>query len=598
MHRGRELEGLPGSMTRRGGIPYRTGAMSSRRAVLAVVVAFLLVNIAFLGVRPVLSPDEARYGSIAVQMAESGDWLSMRMSGFRFYEKPALVYWMMAASVDLLGANAFAIRLPAALCGGIAAAAMGIAARRGARLAGVAPADATATGALVALCSLTMVLPTVGSSVAILDQPIAAFVTLSTALFFLGATEPPGRRRFGWLVAAGVAAGLGFMTKGLLAFAFPAVTVVPWLLWERRWRDAIVLPLVPIAVAAVFFAPWAIAVHRAEPGFWERFIIHEHFRRFAGSEASQPKGSWALYLWLVPLGCFPWIMMAPQAARRWPSLARTSTGIRFAACAVIGPLVFLSLSRGKLPTYSLPLYPPIAWLLIAGLESAFAAGSSREGRPYGRFLAGGILLALGAVAFTLALGGERSRPWLERAWLSEPHGRAALLGVALVAWGLMDWQARRATDGRRRLLWMGLAPVLPLASFSLLLPHAAVSEVHFPGEMLERERVVIDSAPTLLCDYRMAHACAWTLGRTDFSLVGDAREFDNGLGIPEEQARIVPDAEVAARITAGRVIGQVAMAMSTQGPDLDRLLSMPGMPPPTRRIDHRGWSLVLFEAAR
>jgi hypothetical protein len=183
-------------------------------------------------------------------MAESGNWLQLRMSGFRFYEKPPLVYWMTAASIEAFGHTAFAIRLPAALCGGLAALAVGVAARRGARLAGTAPAESTVVGALVALASLTMVLPAVGSSVAILDQPIAGLTLAASCAYFMAVTGPDGRARFAWLAASGVFAGLAFMTKGLLAVVFPAVTLVPWLAWERRWRDLFVTPWIVLAVGA------------------------------------------------------------------------------------------------------------------------------------------------------------------------------------------------------------------------------------------------------------------------------------------------------------------------------------------------------------
>jgi 4-amino-4-deoxy-L-arabinose transferase len=573
--------------------------MTPRRAILAAVFAFLLVNVAFVGTRPVLSPDETRYGSIAVQMVESGDWLAMRMSGFHFYEKPALVYWMMAASVSVFGENAFAIRLPAALCGGLAALAIGLAARRGARLAGAAPPDATVTGALVALCALTMVLPAVGSSVAIFDQPIAGFVTAACALFFIGATEPAGRTRLAWLLASGIAAGLAFMTKGLLAFAFPAMTVVPWLLWERRWRDAFVLPLVPIVVALLVAAPWAVAVHRHEPGFWERFIVHEHFQRFAGTVSNQPREPWAFYLLIVPLGCVPWIAAAPAAVRWWPALARASTGVRFAICAAIGPLLFLSASRGKLPTYALPLFPPLAWLIVVGLQQAFVSKQPADAPAPapGRLalLPGAILLLAGVVALGFAFAGDASLPLLSRAWLTQPHARAGLLGAALILWGLGDWRAQRAPAGPARLAWMGLSPVALLASFGLLLPDAAVSELEFPARTLTAEQATIDAAPTLFCDYKMAHACAWTLRRTDFLVVGDPREFANGLGIPAEDARMVDNGALPARVASARAQGAVAMAAQTAV--LDRLLKLPGMPAPAARQDHRGWALVTFDAA-
>jgi 4-amino-4-deoxy-L-arabinose transferase len=374
---------------------------------------------------------------------------------------------------------------------------------------------------------------------------------------------------------------------------------VPWLLWERRWRDAFVLPLVPIVVALLVAAPWAVAVHRHEPGFWERFIVHEHFQRFAGTVSNQPRESWAFYLLIVPLGCVPWIAAAPAAARWWPALARASTGVRFAICAVIGPLLFLSASRGKLPTYALPLFPPLAWLIVVGLQQAFASKQPADApAPAPRRLAllpGAILLLAGVAALGFAFAGDSSLPLLSRAWLTQPHARAGLLGAALILWGLGDWRAQRAPAGPVRLAWMGLSPVALLASFGLLLPDAAVSELEFPARTLTAEQATIDAAPTLFCDYKMAHACAWTLRRTDFLVVGDPREFANGLGIPAEDARMVDNGALPARMAAARAQGTVAMAAQTAV--LDRLLKLPGMPAPAARHDHRGWALVTFDAA-
>ena len=159
---------------------------------MAAAAAFIAVNLLFLGSRPVLTADETRYGSIAAQMVERGEWLSLQMSGFKFYEKPPLVTWMMAASIEVFGHTGFAIRLPMALCGGLAALAAAVGARRGAMLAGRSRDEATVTGALVALCALTMVLPAVGASVAILDMPIAAFTVSASVAVFMAATGEGG----------------------------------------------------------------------------------------------------------------------------------------------------------------------------------------------------------------------------------------------------------------------------------------------------------------------------------------------------------------------------------------------------------------------
>ena len=565
--------------------------MNFRKAFIAALITFIFVNLLFLGSRPVLTADETRYGSIAAQMVESGNWMSLRMSGFHFYEKPPLVYWMMALAIEIFGHNAFAIRLPAALCGGLAALAMGIAARRGAIIAGTSRNDSNTLGALVSLASITMLLPAVGATIAILDAPIAGFVIATGAALFVAATHQPGKIRMGWLVIAGIMMGFAFMTKGLLALVFPAMMIAPWLLWERRWRDLFVLPWIPLFVGALVVLPWAIAVTQTEPGFWYRFIIHEHFQRFAGTGTNQQDESWALYLLVVPLGCIPWIVAAPIAVRWWPSLARTQSGIRFAICAVIGPLLFLSASRGKLPTYSLPIFPPIAWLIVSGLLAGFKSQIPGT-RIRGAFIPAAVLIMLGAGSMSLAISGDWSAELLGRVWLESPQIHAVILGAALVFWGIGDWISQRCIPGPHRVMCMGLSPVAILASLSLLFPDAIVNDLTNSGPTLMSQRDIIRSASTLMCDQRLAHACAWFLQRSDFLIVSSPREFVNGLSIPQDDARIIASADFAVVLADARSRGSVVIAAETSA--VNSLMGTTGISAPTQRTDFRGWALVQF----
>ena len=76
--------------------------MSLKRQAIWSVVVFLIVSVFVLGVRPMVQPDEPRYGIIAAEMVESGEWFALRMAGFHYYEKPPMGYWMIAASIQVL----------------------------------------------------------------------------------------------------------------------------------------------------------------------------------------------------------------------------------------------------------------------------------------------------------------------------------------------------------------------------------------------------------------------------------------------------------------------------------------------------------------
>ena len=497
----------------------------------------------------------------------------------------------MALAIEIFGHNAFAIRLPAALCGGLAALAVAVAARRGAMIAGTSRDDSNTLGALVALASLTMVMPAVGASIAILDAPIAGFVLAAGTTLFIAATHPTGRIRIAWLVIAGFMMGLAFMTKGLLALVFPAMMIAPWLLWERRWRDLFVLPWIPLFVGALVVLPWAIAVTQSEPGFWNRFLIHEHFQRFAGTGTNQQRESWALYLLVVPLGCIPWLAVAPMSARWWPALARTESGIRFAICAVIGPFLFLSASSGKLPTYALPLFPPVAWLIVSGLLARFKSQIPSQ-RSRGAFIPAAVLIMLGAGSMSLAIAGDRSTELLGRAWLESPHIHATILGSVLVLWGFGEWIAQRTKPGPHRVMWMGISPIAVLASFGLLFPDAIINDLTNTGPTLMSQREIVKNASTLMCDQRLAHACAWFLNRSDFLIVGSPREFVNELSIPQDDARIIASTDFAQTLADARVRGNVVIAAETAA--VEGFLGTSGIPAPSQRINFRGWVLVQF----
>lgn len=63
-----------------------TPAMSLKRQAIWSVVVFLIVSVFVVGVRPMVQPDEPRYGIIAAEMVESGEWFALRMAGFHYYE--------------------------------------------------------------------------------------------------------------------------------------------------------------------------------------------------------------------------------------------------------------------------------------------------------------------------------------------------------------------------------------------------------------------------------------------------------------------------------------------------------------------------------
>ena len=135
--------------------------MTARRLWIQVALLFAVLYVALLGVRPLITPDEPRYGAMAADMLASGQWLKLRMAGFTYYEKPPMGVWLIAASEAVFGHNAFAVRLPGALASLVSALCAGMVARRVSGRAEAAP--------LAALVQLTTVFPMVIGTFAVLD---------------------------------------------------------------------------------------------------------------------------------------------------------------------------------------------------------------------------------------------------------------------------------------------------------------------------------------------------------------------------------------------------------------------------------------------
>ena len=89
----------------------------SRRSWIAIAVVIALVWFANLDVRKLQHPDEGRYAEIAREMVASGDWVTPRLNGLRYFEKPPLQYWLTAASFEAFDVDEWTARLPGALAG-------------------------------------------------------------------------------------------------------------------------------------------------------------------------------------------------------------------------------------------------------------------------------------------------------------------------------------------------------------------------------------------------------------------------------------------------------------------------------------------------
>jgi 4-amino-4-deoxy-L-arabinose transferase len=504
----------------------------TRRYAALMLGFFLLAYILPLGARCLMVPDETRYGEIPREMITGGDLVVPHLDGLRYFEKPALGYWVHAGSILLFGENRFAVRLPSALAVGLTClliyALSGLGCRGSSRQAGFPAALST----LIYLSSLEVF--GVGTT-AVLDSLFAFFLTASIAAFYFATEAPPGsavERRY--LLLSGLSCGLAFLTKGFLAFAIPVLALAPYLLWQRRFGDLWRMTWLPILTAVLVALPWSIAIHLREPDFWRFFFWNEHIRRFMADDAQHKKAFWFYFL-TAPGMFIPWTFLVPAAvpAIRGGVNEQGPRGrlMRAASCWFLLPFLFFSVSGGKLLTYILPCFPPFAILMAFGLCHILEAkGRSRAVFQWGvagiSFLFTLILLAFLGVQF-FGYGGVH------------PYGRIwkAVLAVScLIFWLLCCIGAFKSRNGIRKVILFGMAPLLLYFTVPFIIPDPLLAS-KCPGRLLAQHRRDVGAHDIVISDEATLTAACWYFSRSDVYLLGKPDELRYGLSYPDAAGR-------------------------------------------------------------
>ena len=354
-----------------------------------------------LGAIGFVGPDEPRYAWIARDMAETGDWVTPRLYGKPWFEKPVLYYWGAALCFKLFGVSEASARLPSAISALLATLAL----------------------AWLALCLygsetarwLLLLFPTtVGmigfSHAASMDTPFSGMLTITMvcAAVILGLTRnehTPILPRTPWLalLLSGFFLGLAILAKGPAAVVLSGGAIFFWGLFTKRWRDAVRL-LHPIAITSFCCTalPWYILCAHRNPDFFHIFIIEHNFKRYLTPGFQHIQPFW-FYVPVLLVAFLPWIgiflwSLVRGIANLWRTRCTTEP-TWLLICWAGFCLLFFSVSKSKLPGYILPAFPAIGLLMARDLS-----GRLQQGLNAVRWLCLGVGLTfviLGVAAYQL-----------------------------------------------------------------------------------------------------------------------------------------------------------------------------------------------------
>ena len=477
--------------------------------------------------RPLVTPDEYRYAEIPREMIERGDFITPRLLSVRYFEKTPMGYWLTAASFKIFGQNAFALRL-IPLLGAVGSALLLNWWCRKRKYS-----SETALNAVFLYLAGSMVW--ILGTFATFDSLLCFWLTAVTVCFAVAMESNALKERLLLLTGAGVALGCGFLTKGFLAYVLPGISIAAYLLWQKRWKEFVVLPWLPLIVSLAVVAPWAWAIHKEEPDFWHYFVIYEHFQRFTASSSGQhPAPSWLLVPFLL-IGFLPSLFpvlagMSKLQKNSWGALWH-SPEVRLALCSVLLPFLFLSASDGKLPTYVLPCFAPAAVLGALILDKTDPERSPAKLRQLTTvsaviFIIIGALVLLAELFYLLwGTGFIPSLPLKFAVWT--PFLTTTALGMIISGTVFVIYRRSKLPE--------------PASYFTLFAGVMLVSAWFFPGftgyyKMPEYELLGIASQlsaekikrPRIITSPKLIHAAAWCFKDSSIQLINRYGELEYG----------------------------------------------------------------------
>ena len=401
--------------------------------ILLLVIIYGLLWFGTLNYRHLIPSDEGRYAEIAREMLVTGDWITPRYNGYKYFEKPPLQAWATAAAFQAFGIGDWQARLWTALTGFLTILLVGF---TGARIFNAR------AGWLAAVVLASSPMWIISGHLNSLDMGLSSFLVAALCSLLLAQTSHNKNNGRNWMWACWIFMALATLSKGVIGAAIPAMVFIAYSIstWDRKIWTRLRLFSGTILFLAIT-APWFVLVAQRNPEFLEFFFIHEHLQRFTQDDHSRT-GPIYYFLPLLLIGLLPWILQVPGAiAQAWSERRREFSAGWLLVCWFAVIFAFFSVSHSKLPGYIIPVFPALA-LIIGNRLDRLLGHTNTMALPWKlQTLCFAILGCIGF--FFLDAIGKQARPDEIEAYAQYTYWVIAAL-VALVSFSAYAaWQSKR-----------------------------------------------------------------------------------------------------------------------------------------------------------
>lgn len=401
--------------------------------ILLLVIIYALLWFGTLDYRHLIPSDEGRYAEIAREMLVTGDWVTPRYNGYKYFEKPPLQAWATAAAFQMFGIGEWQARLWTALTGFFTILLIGF---TGARIYNAR------AGWLAAAVLASSPMWVISGHFNSLDMGLSAFLVAALCSLLLAQTSQNKHSCRNWMWACWAFMGLATLSKGVIGVAIPAMVFIAYSISTWDWK---IWTRLRIFSGSILFlaitAPWFLLVSQRNPEFLEFFFIHEHLQRFT-QDAHSRTGPIYYFVPLLLVGILPWFLQIPGAViEAWRERRREFSAGWLLVCWFVVIFAFFSVSRSKLPGYIIPIFPALALLIGNRLDQLL--GHTNSMTLAWKLQALGFAL-LGCVGFFfLDAIGKQARPDEIESYAQYAYWVISALLVLIIFSAFAAWQSAR-----------------------------------------------------------------------------------------------------------------------------------------------------------
>ena len=468
--------------------------------ILLLAIIYALLWFGTLNYRHLIPSDEGRYAEIAREMLVTGDWITPRYNGYKYFEKPPLQAWATAAAFQAFGIGNWQARLWTALTGFLTILLVGF---TGARIFN------PRAGWLAAVVLASSPMWIISGHLNSLDMGLSSFLVGALCSLLLAQTSHNKINCRNWMWACWTFMALATLSKGVIGAAIPAMVFIAYSITAWDWKIWTRLRLFSGSILfLVITAPWFVLVAQRNPEFLEFFFIHEHLQRFT-QDAHSRTGPIYYFVPLLLIGMLPWFMQVPGAiAQAWSERRREFSAGWLLVCWFAVIFAFFSVSRSKLPGYIIPVFPALA-LIIGNRLDRLLGHTNTMTLPWKLQTLGFALLGSVGFFFLDAIG-KQARPDEIEAYAQYTYWVMAALAALVIFSAFAAWQSKR--NGLQSIV--GFACGFFLCAIIAGTGHETLGRAVSGIDLVERVKASIPEKVSFYSIRLLDHTVPFYLGRT------------------------------------------------------------------------------------